>query len=402
MRQHFFYSLVFLVVLGCCKEPQQPNTANTPETIWKTPLSTGAETVSMNPVFYKDLIVYCANDGSALKSKLVALNRNTGKLVWEYRYNDYEVGDFSISDSYLHNNTLVFPVLGGDNRRIVGINLDNGTRMWQNLEQGIRYELQGYKDKFYSLRLLDRGTKSDIMVGDVNTGNLQILYSVSQNNAPAHIEKMNVYDDVKGHKCLAFLIATSENFSFQRINYRLVKYNLDSNKVAYEKQLDYLDPKANYWLNGYQNGKFWLNSIGTYFYALDEQTGTEALKILIPTSNQTGVMSLADGKVFISTEQTVYGYDANSGTRLWREEGTSGGSTSRQLYHNGVLYFTSRSNGKFHAIDGSTGKSIYHVVSPDKKGNGQGGFDTAIALDTVNKRIYTATYFSAICYKMPK
>jgi outer membrane protein assembly factor BamB len=403
MRQNVIFGLILLVILGCCKEPQQPNTTNSLETIWKTPLSTSTETVSMNPVLYKDLIIYCIYDGSPLKSKLIALNRNTGKLVWEWRYTDFEVGDFTTSQTYIYNNILIMPILGGNNQRVLAINLDDGTRAWQILENGISYEIKGFKDKFYCLRILEGGKKSDIMVGDVYTGNWQPLYSiVSQNAGPAYFDRMTLYDDKNGSKCLAFQVLTDTSFSYRNLKYKIVKFNLDSNKLVYNKELNYLDLKAEYFFNGYMNGKFWLGSIGTYFYAIDELTANEALKILIPTANRTGKMLAQGNKVFITTETKIYCYSENNGMLLWREDEFSGGSPSRLLQHNNFLYFTSAGTGKLHVIDSNTGKNVYSIVSPDKKGNGQGGFDTAITLDTVNKRIYTATYFSAICYQMPK
>jgi outer membrane protein assembly factor BamB len=356
MRYLYFSSLVIIVVLGCCKEPQQPNISNSLETIWKAPLSTGGtETATMDPIIYKNLVIYCADDGNINKSKLVALNRNDGKLVWEWRFTDFELGNFTSSQAYVYNNIMVIPILGSD-YRVVAINLDNGTKLWQtNLLEAGTWQITGYQNKVFHVRGAFDKSKDEIAMADVSTGNWQVIYPISKNNVPALIFDLQKYKDNQGKEFLAFLTGTWESFSYQRSEYKIIKYSLDSNKVVYEKKLDFfLSNGGTYRLANYSDGKFWLNVIATHFYGVDEQTGDKALEVLIPISNRTGKMLAAGGKVFITTEEIVYGFDANTGSRLWREENTSGGSPSRLLYNNSVLYFVG--SGKFNAIDANTGR----------------------------------------------
>ena len=72
MRRFLFLSLICLGVLGCGKDAQ-PNISKSPETLWKVPLTQGEETLSIDPILYKDLVIYSANDsGNINKSKLIS------------------------------------------------------------------------------------------------------------------------------------------------------------------------------------------------------------------------------------------------------------------------------------------------------------------------------------------
>jgi outer membrane protein assembly factor BamB len=399
MRQIFFLGLVLLVASGCCRD-KQPDASNTPEAIWKTPLSNDTETATMNPIVYKNLVIYCANDGNVNKSKLVALNRNDGKFVWELRFSDFDLGSLTSSRWYIYNNILYIPILKP--YRLVAVNLDSGSKVWQtNASDYCSWQIVGDEDKIYHLRgKLDK-TKDYITKVDPVTGDTDVIYTLENNGTPVFINDLQIYKDKQGNRYLAFLASVFDN-QYQNGEFKMIKYSIDSNKIVYEKSLTFLNPKAQYALANYYNGKFWLGGLTYQLYAVDEQTGNKSLEIPVPVTNQSGKMLAIDDKLFITTEQIVYCYNANTGSFLWKEEGRSGGSPSRLTYHKGVLYFTSAGDGKFHAIDGITGKSIYDVVSPDKKSNGQGSFDTAITIDSINDRVYTASYFSAICYKTAK
>jgi outer membrane protein assembly factor BamB len=190
MRQILYGSLIVLSVLGCRKEMQQ---SNTPETIWTTALSNGTETASMNPVLYKDWVIYSADDGNISKSKLVALNRNTGKLIWEWKNTNEALGDMSLSHTYVQDNVLVIPILGRP-YQVVAINLDNGTQLWHHtLPEGGSWQLVGSGNLVFQIRRNFDRMKDEIFMADVHTGNWQSLYAASNVNAPIYIQGMHTY-----------------------------------------------------------------------------------------------------------------------------------------------------------------------------------------------------------------
>jgi outer membrane protein assembly factor BamB len=387
-------------MLGCVKD-NQPNVAKSPETLWKVPLSNGEETSSMSPVVYKNLVIYTADDGDINKSKVIALDKVTGQKIWEWRNNNESLGYITLSNGYLYQSVLVLPILGRP-YQMVAINLDNGTQLWhQTATEAVSWQMVGAgKLVFYIRGNLDR-MKDEIFMADVHTGNWQSLYAASNVNAPIYIQGMHTYKADDGANYLTFLVAKYKDFQFSETESTIFKYSIDSSKMVYQKKLSFLSPKSQPFLEAVALNQFWLSNSPAL--ALRASDGEKQAEYFVPVTISTtpGKIAIAGNKLLMPTVNKLVGLDASTGKFLWQEEGNTSGSPSRILYYDNVIYYTSGGDGKFHAIDATTGKTIYDVKSPDKKANGQGGFDSAITLDTVNRRIYTASYFSAICYKMP-
>jgi outer membrane protein assembly factor BamB len=401
MGQSLFLSLICLVLLGCGKQAQ-PNAAKSPEMLWKTPLSNGEETGTIDPVLYKNLVIYTANDnGDINKSKIIALDKESGKKIWEWNNRNEASGYITLSNTYLHNNVLVLPILGRP-YQIVAINLDNGSQLWhKTLPEGGSWQLAGANNRVFHIRGNFDRMKDEIFVADVNTGNWQSVYAASNVNAPIYINGMHTYKGQDGTNYLTFLVGKYKDFQFSETESTLFKYSIDSSKIVYQKTLDYLPKQSQPFMRAVALTKFWFRN--NPVIAINEATGQKQSEFFVPPaiSVTAGEIAIVDNKLLMATVQKLVCFDAETGKYLWQEEGNTSGSPSRMLYYNNVIYYTSMGDGNFHAIDATTGKSIYDVRSPDKTTNGQGGFATAITLDTVNKRVYTASYFSAICYKMP-
>ncbi|MDZ7880437.1 MAG: PQQ-binding-like beta-propeller repeat protein [Saprospiraceae bacterium] len=402
MRQLNFLSFILLVVLGCCKEPQQPKTTNQVEMLWKIPLSSGEETGSTNPILYKDFIVYAANDnGDINKSKLIALNKATGEKVWQWKNIHQNVGYVPRIHTYQKDNILIVPILGRI-YQIAAINLDNGQEIWHyTLPEGGSWRITGIDNFIFQIRGNFDRMKEEIFVADIRTGVWKSIYTASNVNAPIYIQGMHTYRNLSNTKYLAFLVAKYKDFSFTETESTIYKYDIDSSKVVSQRKLDFLKKNANPVLEIVDSYRFWLKNEPVY--SLLESTLEKELDIQIPLiSNVSGNIAVSNNKLFMPTIDKLFCFNATTGQQLWQEDSNTSGSPSRILAYNDVVYYTSNGDGRFHAIDATNGKTIADIASPDKKPNGQGGFDGVVTLDTINKRIYTATYFSAICYKMPK
>jgi outer membrane protein assembly factor BamB len=402
MRPLILLSLLILGGFNCSKNPEQLDPPKIPETLWKIPLSSGEETGTFDPVLYKNLVIYSANDnGDIRKSKLIALDKETGKQVWEWKNTNQLSGHIWGCETYLSNNILVLPILGKP-YQIVAINLDNGTQIWHHTSpEAVNWQLVGSGNNVFHIRSnLDR-MKDEIWVADVNIGHWQSVYAASNVNAPIFIQGMHAYKGNDGKDYLSFLVGKYNDFQFSEAESTIFKYRIDSNKMVYTQKLDFLPKHHQPFLKGAALNKLWLRDDPVI--ALNESTGTKQSEFFVPitASTTSGYIAIADTKLLMTTVEKLVCLDAQTGKFLWQEEGKTSGSPSRVLHYNNVIYYTSMGDGKFHAINATTGKSIYDVKSPDKKADGRGGFDTAITLDTVNKRIYTASYLSAICYKMP-
>jgi outer membrane protein assembly factor BamB len=402
MRQLNFLSLIFLVVLGCCKEPQQPNPTNQVETLWKVPLSNGEETGTTNPILYKNFVVYAANDnGDINKSKLIALNKTTGEKVWEWKNSHQNIGYVPRIYTYQKDNVLIIPILGRI-YQIAAINLDNGQELWhKTLPEGGSWQITGIDNLVFQIRGNFDRMKDEIFVADIQTGNWQPIFAATNSNAPIYVNGIFAYRGTDNRRYLSFLVGKYKDFQFSETESTIYKYDIDSSKIVYQKKLDYLRKTSNPFLLQITQNKLWLRH--NPIISLSESDGEKVSEINIPiVSNTSGNFAIWNNRLFMPTETKLFCFNATTGQQLWQEDGNTSGSPSRILEYNNVVYYTSNGDGRFHAIDATNGKTIVDIVSPDKKTNGQGGFDGVITLDTINKRIYTATYFSAICYKTPK
>jgi outer membrane protein assembly factor BamB len=386
----------------CCGKSSQPNIPKSPDTLWSVPLSKGEETLSMDPILYKNLVIYSANDSSSTsKSKLIAFNKETGKKEWEWINKNESSGRIRGSDSYLYNNILVLPIFGKP-YQIVALNLDNGLQIWHHTSpEAVSWQLAGSGNLVFHIRGNFDRMKDEIFVADVNTGNWQSVYAASNVNAPIFINGMFAYKNKDAKHYLTFLVGKYKDFQFSGTESTIFKYSIDSNKMIYQKPLDFLPKTSQPFLEAVALNQFWLSNDPAL--ALREADGAKQAEFGVPfgVSTTTGKIKIVSNKLLMPTVNKLVCFDATTGHFLWQESGNTSGSPSRMLYYENVIYYTSGGNGNFHAMNATTGQEIYNQKSPDKKANGQGGFDSAITLDTLNRRIYTASYFSAICYKMP-
>jgi outer membrane protein assembly factor BamB len=401
MRITYFLYLIVFLMSGCCKD-KQPD-MNTIEMVWKVPLSNGVETTSTCPILYKNIVIYSADDnGDKAKSKLIALNKETGQKVWEWTNTKTTTGIIPSYYTYANENILIVPLLG-QTRQVVAVNMDNGTTLWHTvLPEGGTWKIAGFGNKVFHVRGNFDRMKDEIFVADVNTGNWQSVYVASNINAPIFIDGMHTYKGNDNKSYLAFLVGKYKDFSFKEVETSIFKFSVDSNKMVYQKILNFIDKtNSSSSLLVTNADKFWLR--GAPVYALDEATGAKLLEISPPQPEPlSGNIAVFGDKVFMPRTYTLMCYDAKTGKYLWTGDGNTSGLPSLMSFHNNVLYYTSLSDGKFHAIDANTGKDIYNVLSPDLKSNGQGGFDAALTIDSTNNRVYTATYYSAVCYKTAK
>ena len=191
---------------------------------------------------------------------------------------------------------------------------------------------------------------------------------------------------------LAFSTIKFTDFGFHHNESTVYKFSLDSNKVVYHRKLDTLRYGEAHLLSASQN-KFWLS--GNPAVALNESNGDVLVRIPSPTNNYSGYIYEYNNKVILTTDGTVYGFDANSGSQVWKADGKDADLASRLVFGKGVIYYT---NEKLHAVDAETGATIWNDISPDYNRSIQ-NFTDGISIDSTTNRIYTATYYSAICYK---
>jgi outer membrane protein assembly factor BamB len=389
--------LIVCISLGCCKE-QQPNTNSIgPNVVWKTSFGNGL-TSTMNPIVYKNFVVYSAYDSSNLKHKFIAFNKETGVKAWEWKNKNQPTGYLGVQQQFVKDNILVMP-LSGRPYQVVAINLDDGTQLWHTtLSEGGSFQMVGCDEKVFHIRSSYDKMKEEIFVTNIRTGNWQSVYTATNVDGPIFIRGMRSYKGTDNKNYLTFLVSKYKDFTFQETSFTLFKYDVDSNKMVFQKTLDFIDKKnTSPFLAAANSNKFWLE--GSPVYSLHEADGEKILSITPPMPEAlSGKINVWMDKIFMPRTVTLMCYDGTTGKQLWSDDGTSSGNTDRFQVYNSVLYFASRGNGLLHAFDVQTGKRIWKVESPDIK-HDAAGFDAVVTVDSVAGKVYTATYLSAVCYK---
>ena len=387
-----------LVIMGCSKS-EQPNN-NTPKMVWKVPLLDGKEAFSFSPVIYKDIVIYgskYARLDRYEKPKVVAFNKATGAKAWEWTDSQSTSENLSaLSEAYTYENTLVFTT----GARVYAIDMNTGKSLWSTKEvEAGGYSIYGLGDKIYHVRNNFDKEKSVLCTASVLTGDWKPLYIVEQQDKIATFDHKMLIKNENGESHIYFTYFYT-NLEYTKSDAYLVKMNVKTDSIIFNKFL----PEANaYSIAGIDDIGIYLTGGALKVY--NKYTGEFVKQYYLPPSNQKygpGRYIVHGSKLFVPTSFPKFVcFDINSGSVLWTEDGVSTSLPSPLIPHNGVIYYTSASDGFLHAID-ENGKRYWKFQSPDRKGSGNGIFDDPIAIDEKENRIYLSTFYSAVCYETIK
>jgi outer membrane protein assembly factor BamB len=402
MRTIIFLTLIqfSLTITGCSKTEQPDNSA--PKLLWKTPLLDGKESFSFNPVVYKDWVIYgskYARLDHFEKPKVVAFNKNTGEKVWEW--NDAQSDKEAVHafcDVYIYQNIFVFST----GSVTYAIDLNNGKSTWTTKDpEGGNARILGIGDKIYHVRnAFDK--KQDILCkANILSGNWEPVYKVQKDNRYVSIGSSKLLDKDEDGKTYIYFTASNVDLDYTESETHLMKLDTQTDSIVLDKVI----PNSNsFTVVAVDDKRVYLT--GIVLTGCDKKTG-EILKEYSLPVNKSGVYSAgyfitSKNKIFAPTNYPrLICYDKENTSILWSEDGISTSVPSRLLYHDGVVYYTSSSDGYLHAID-ENGKRLWKAVSPDRKGSGDGIFDTAITIDKEENHLYLSTYYSACCYETIK
>ena len=397
----FFLSIQFiLTITGCFKSEQPDNFA--PKLVWKAPLLNGVESFTFNPVFYKDMVIYgvkYARSGSSEKPSVVALKKATGEKVWEWKnaLKDYDFFS-TAAEYYIYQNIFVFST----GPRVYAIDLETGKSLWntQAPESG-DINIVGLGSKIYYVQLNFDKTKSTLCTADIALGNWKPVFIAQKQNMVSSIGgRMEIHKDSDGENYLYF---THSHTDLQYIasEVHLDKLNVRTDSMVLNKTL----ANSNvYRISAIDNKGVYLT--GGEATCFDKNTGEVVKKYDLPGLQNhnygSGRCIINGNKMFAPTDfPKLICYNIDSGNILWSEDGLSTSLPSRLIYHDGIIYYTSSSDGFLHAID-ENGKRYWKFQSPDRKGSGNGIFDAVISIDAAENRLYVSSYYNAICYETIK
>jgi len=139
-------------------------------------------------------------------------------------------------------------------------------------------------------------------------------------------------------------------------------------------------------------------------FALDVKTGDMIWKRDdIHFTNRTGA-AVAKKLLFLTNNfDDTYGLNIRDGSTLWHNpEGGYPSSPTSVYFYNGYLWMNTldQAYSKIVKVDPLTGRIVKEFNSPNRKTLGIGSFKNGMALDPVNKLIYTSDAFFAMALKI--
>jgi outer membrane protein assembly factor BamB len=99
--------------------------------------------------------------------------------------------------------------------------------------------------------------------------------------------------------------------------------------------------------------------------------------------------------------RTLMGLNPYTGETIWQET-DSGATCSNMIYFDGIVYFGSIGTGMLYAVDIETGEHIWAEKSPNKDRFSSSAFVNGVAIDTVNRVLYTDDEYFVMAIKLPE
>ncbi len=386
MKNIIFLCLLLLGYTGCSKEQPSPNS---PKIVWKTKLLENTKSEgSFNPVLYNDLVIYSTTPSNGNPNTIIALNKNNGTKVWEWKDAINTSIFISFAVTYVKDNILIVCA----KRDVYAIDMNSGKTIWKNSVPDGAYDvLNGFGDYIFHHRSALSKTTASIVMANIHDGNWRTIYADTPKNGKTIIfSPFHIIKNLQGDTVITFSRNVSE-FDYSKTLGFLTKYNLTKDSVIFNKQMsDYpLD------LYFYKRDIMVLSNKELAYYDTETMNKKWIEYNYVPRAvTNDGIVI---GEVFsnFTSDKDLKIIQIEGMIRLLDIKNFKTSIQSNALIQNNTLYF---SNGTFHAYEMKMGNQIWELNSSNRFSL----FDRILTIDKEKDRIYTASYSEAICFEAIK
>lgn len=356
-------------------------------------------------IYYKGNIVIPVSDGGT-KRLLAMINSKNGEFIWKWddRYVPTEYED--ITYYFQYNNLLTYQ----NGTRSYCINLDNGTTHWKHRGDTV-FDIRIFtdRDEYYFMigKIVNHQgyIEYPIYRFDINTGNFSEF--ISANYSADYIAPDNMIgatcniNKVPGNDSL-YSITYAEPLPNWNVNSFLGLYNQYSKKWVYDRKL-MAKPTQNtsvFTPPQIYNGKVYANC-GYDIVCHDIATGKQLWTRDFGADFMFSGFIIVENKLIGSCEnQMLYCINPDNGTIIWQTKGS--GTSSRLAYLNGIVYFIGGGDGKLHAVEVSTGKTVWLLDANSIDGTIFASYNPVFvfpAADGKPARVIALTLSNAYCFE---
>ena len=389
------------------------------EIVWQRSISWDTtEWVSTEPpIIFENNVLFTRFTFNEQTDTLKQLNRFTGKLEWIWA--DYQGRTPFIAGKriYFSNNKYIFTTWND----VYVINATDGKLSWKTL-----MPVGGQGDPFMNLankklyhahnKRENRKTLASYIVrSDIDFGKWDTIFTQPMiGNLEPNAKPPSTWITPSNDEILIFQIRYVD-FSpiiVQRVD--VVAYNATKKELYF--RFDNIDPyfTGSVGVPFILNNKVYmpLNRSVVCFDMIKKQKVWEKEFGLGGHFLNGSSFLFVENKFFVKpNNESLYQLDPDTGAEIWVDKTGGGAGPSDMVYNEGIIYYTGDGTGKIYALDIATKKYIWAEKSPNyfyNKLNGKKRYDNAnigfggIAIDPVNRLLYTSDNYFAMCLKLPK
>ena len=411
-----FTNILLLLLFGGCKpDPLTPPTPPPPPTkesplkiLWQKPLT--PDTISgisgsAQFVTPEGDIVYTTNF-TLPSAKVVVLNGDDGSKKWEYQA---YAEALSLQQVFqINNHTLIH------NWRYDDILTPNGQVLWKNKVEepgGGMPSANVIGENFYTVHYsgpLPYCTSMSIVRSHYSQLSWDTLITIHTENDGFFVmlEPPTLWMNPQGDSVLIIRdggVRKTGGFNNGKNRASLYAFNLRT------RQFDWVQKDVNPWgqFANFQphidGNRMYINGVKT-LQCIDLLTGaTMWSRDFDKGLSFSSIVGNKDLMMVASSDIGMWGVDKQSGNIVWYNADVDG-STEQMHYFDGVVYCTSTGYARLYAVNAETGATIWKENSPNRNSrhpNASFAF-AGIAIDTVNRKLYTADKYYLMCIALPE
>ena len=405
--------LATLTLWSCQKDSLQPNVpppVATPklEVLWQQPLMPDTGRYTGNAQFVRNgEVVYTINFTSP-SGTVNKRNGKTGELMWTF-------GAFDRPASFLPSEQ-VFDVFGNT---LVNVNnftyfLENsGNLVWKKDVRGKNGSSfpfsQLIDDYLYTIHY--EGTNpaiksSSLVRTHYLSGQWDTLVTIPQVDIRfgQFIRAPTLWVNPEGDSVLILRINELSNVLGLRNRFNIRAWNMRTKQFEWELK-DFI-PEGNPGV--YQpvvsDNRLYINGPNAV-YCISLETGNILWEKPFPAIQVTSIVEHKNSIIFCGTfEEGMWSINKIDGSLNWHNVEVRG-SAFQMFYHDGIVYHTATGTGRLYAVNAETGATIWKESSPNRKfaKTDDAGFDfQGIAIDPINRVLFTCDHYYIMCIRLPE
>ena len=383
--------------------------------LWKNDVTgKGLIWVALSPAFYENTVVVAGATANE-KDMLVALDLDTGKEVW--RWTDFlsydRAGSMNDAEYEINQKDNVWLLQNGYYR--YAIDLSTGQTIWKGNWEGQIGGSEGIQiinDHYYTRFDFKRDSVRipTLVRGDVYSVNYEKMLEPPIDtiqlftNFYGTMAQTYIYEeDGQLHAFLQFDsnvdLFTGKSFNF------VASYNLNTSSYDFEKTQLGDTMKLPFSSRSAMYKDVMIVNPNAELFGIDKHTGEVLWHRNEFDKNGDGVFTFAlyQDRLFavntIGVTSRVMALNPLTGETIWEDIGR--GNAAHALHFlNGVMYFSSRGDGKLYAYDTDTGELLWRLNSPEFENfQGYGGVWAVPGKDGEKGKVIACTYATAYCYE---